>query len=366
MKIAVQFICFCLYLLATNSVLCQSIQAVIVDKKSLEPIPDVFVFLDNSSIGTTSDTKGSFALQLPHNGNSLLVFSHLNYGLLNLEIEGNYPVPDTVFLERTTFQLEEAIVSETFDPAERKRRMRAFEKALLGRDFNNKRVKLKNPERLLFSEKGQLLIAEIKEPLIIENHILGYAVQLFLETFELAPDGKVFYQGKFFFDPMQGSARQQSRYQKQRSKRYQESSRKFFRDLVLHKLDPSTYELGYSQWNEQYAYMSDFKPIKLQDLPIREMEGQGYVIYPRGVLTVIDHNIVLKPDLKKPLPSQDDDNTALYRYKTQKFATSYFRARSGKIQVNQYGQILNPVEVEYYGYWASLRVAAMFPSDYSE
>lgn len=366
MKIAIQLICSCLYLLGTNSILCQSIQAVVADKETREPIADVFVFLDNSSIGTTSGTEGTFELQLPDNSNFLLVFSHLNHQLLNLEIVNNNSLPDTVFLERISFQLEEAMVSETYDPRLRRRRMKAFKKALLGRHFNNRQVLLKNPEVLLFSEKEDLLLAEIKEPLVIENHILGYSVQVFLETFELAPNGKVFYQGKFFFDPMKGSARQQSRYQKQRSKRYQESSRKFFRDLVLHNINKSMYELGYSQWNRQSSYMSDFKPIKLQDLLIREMEGQIYEIYPKGVLSIIDRNIVLKPELSKPPPSEVNDKVEIFRYKTQKFATSYFRAQIGKIRVNQYGQILNPAEVEYFGYWASLRVAAMFPSDYSE
>lgn len=218
----------------------------------------------------------------------------------------------------------------------------------------------------LISEKGGLLLAEIKEPLIIENHILGYAVRLYLETFELATDGKVFYQGKFFFDPMKGSTRQQSKYQKQRSKRYQESSRRFFRDLVVGRVEKSLYKLGYSQWNNQYSYMSDFKPIKPQQLMIRELEGQTYEIYPKGVLTIIDRNIVLKPDLRKPPPSAENNEEVIYSYWTQKYATSYLLARRGKIHVNAYGQILNPNEVEYYGYWGSLRVAAMFPSDYSE
>ncbi len=278
MKIAIQFLCSCLYILGANSSLGQSIQSVVADKETREPIADVFVFLDNSSIGTNSSANGSFDLQLPGDRNFLLVFSHLNYELFNLQIEGNNSVPDTIFLKRTTFQLEEATVAENFNPRLRRRRMKAFKKALLGRDFNNKQVVLKNPEVLLFSEKEDLLTAEIREPLVIENHILGYSVRLFLENFELAPNGKVFYQGKFFFDPMGGSARRQAKYQEQRSKRYQESSRKFFRDLVLHKLDKSMYELGYSQWNQQFSFMSDFKPIKPQDLLIRELEGQAYEI----------------------------------------------------------------------------------------
>ena len=144
MKIVIPFICSCLYLLATNSIFCQSVQAVVADKESRRPIADVFIFLDNSSIGTTSRTDGTFLLHLPDQNNYLLVFSHLNYALLNLEIEGTSTLPDTVFLAPTTFQLEEAMVSEDFDPRLRKRRMKAFTKALLGKDFNNKQVRLKN------------------------------------------------------------------------------------------------------------------------------------------------------------------------------------------------------------------------------
>ena len=114
------------------------------------------------------------------------------------------------------------------------------------------------------------------------------------------------------------------------------------------------------------SYMSNYKPIQLKDLLIREIAGQRYEIYLKGVLTIIKRDIVLQPDLSKPRPTEGNDEVAMYRYKTQKFATSYFLARRGKIVVNQYGQILNPAEIEYYGYWGSLRVAAMFPSDYAE
>lgn len=367
MKTIFSFLCYCLFLLGANTLLCQPIQAIVADKDTREPIADVFIFLDNSSIGATSLTDGSFELVLPDNRAFLLVFSHLNYEWLNLEVEENKPLPDTIFLRATTYRLDEATVSETYDPRLRRRRMRAFRKALVGKNITQKQVQLKNPEAILFSEKDGLLLAEVREPLVIENHLLGYQVQLFLETFELAENGQVFYQGKFFFDPMTGPPKQQASYQRQRLKRYQESSRKFFRDLVRRDIDPSIYELGYSQWNQQHSYMSDFKPIKLKNLMVREMEGQVFEVYPQGVFTIIDKEIVLKPDLSKPvpLPGEGVDPVALYRYKTQKFATSYFLARRGKIRVNQYGLILNPAEVEYYGYWGSLRVAAMFPSDYS-
>ena len=367
MKIATYFICYGLSLLIANPLICQSIQAVVADKDTHEPIEDAFIFLDNSSIGTTSLTDGTFELQLPDSRDFLLVFSHLKYELLNLEIEGDKPLPDTVFLQATTLQLDEATVSDTYDPRLRRRRMRAFRKALVGKDITKKQVLLKNPEAILFSEKEGVLLAEVREPLLIENHLLGYNVQLFLETFELAENGEVFYQGKFFFDPMAGNPRQQAIYQKQRLKRYQESSRKFFRSLVSRAIDKSVYELGYSQWNQQHSYMSNFRPVKLKNLMIREMEGRIFEIYPQGILTIIDKEIVLKPELSKPvpLPSNGNDSVAMYKYKTQKFATSYFLARRGRIRVNQFGLILNPAEVEYYGYWGSLRVAAMFPSDYS-
>lgn len=345
----------------------QTIRAVVADRTSREVIPDVFVFLANSSIGTASDEQGVFELEFRETKKVILVFSHINYELLTLEIADAEVIRDTFLLQPNQVELAEAVVVERSRSRLRNRRLKAFNKAFLGVDVKDKFVAISNPEVLLFRQTKDRLIAEAKEPLIIENKELGYTIRFYLEAFELLNNGDLSYKGNTYFEPMTGSAEEELAYQKKRREIYKKSSRSFFSDLVHRQLDTTTYIMGFSQLNHDQNFVN-FDQVSPSSLIFQShAEETAYEIIIRGFLTVINQDIYVEEGANAPAPSKAELNytKAQFSAKGPVHATSYLRSKTNKIRVNKFGKILNPSDIEEYGFWTSLRVSALLPSDYT-
>ncbi|PHN04177.1 carboxypeptidase-like regulatory domain-containing protein [Flavilitoribacter nigricans] len=354
-----------LFLLCLSPLSGQTVQAVIADRSSREVIPDVFVFLANSSIGTASDEAGIFELELTETKEIVLVFSHINYELLTIEIADARILRDTFFLQPIKVELNEAVVVEKSRSRLRDRRLKAFTKAFLGEDTRDKYVRITNPEVLLFRQTRDKMEAEAKEPLVIENRRLGYSVQFYLEDFGLFDNGDLYYKGNTFFQPLEGTPQEELEFQKNRRSVYKKSSRSFFSDLVQKQLDTTTYVMGFSRLDNDQNFV-DFNSVNPSSLNFQSQgEEAAYQISVYGFLTVINQNILVEDNLQAPSKAELNSTSRQFTAKGPQHATSYLRSRSNKILVNKYGKILNPSDIEEYGYWASLRVSALLPSDYA-
>ena len=343
----------------------QTVQAVVADRASKKVISDVFIFLANSSIGTASNEQGIFEMELSETKEIVLIFSHINYELLTLEIADANLLRDTFFLQPNKVELSEAVVVGKSKSRLRNRRLKAFTKAFLGEDTREKYVQIKNPEILLFQQTKEKLIAKANEPLLIENKELGYLIKFYLEAFELYDNGDLYYQGNTFFEELDSTPEEQTVYQKNRQEIYQKSSRSFFSDLVHQQLDTTTYLMGFSKLNGDQNFV-DFNQVSPSNL-ILQFNGDenAFVIIIKGFLTVINQNILVKDNLQAPSKAELNSTTRQVVSERPQYATSFLRSRSNKILVNKFGKILNPSDLEEYGYWASLRVSALLPSDYA-
>ncbi len=214
-------------LLLTTTINAQTIKAIVANEETREVIPDVFVFLDNSSTGTITDKQGRFELKTEASHNLLLVLSHLNYELNSLAIKDLATLADTIFLTPSGVILEEAVVVGKTKSRLRLRRLKRFKSEFLGVNYDKGLIQLLNPEVLLFEQEKSKLMAEAKVPLIIENKVLGYRVQFFLEDYKSYKEGDLIYSGKVFFEELAGSKKEIAKYKRNRYKTYEQSSRHF-------------------------------------------------------------------------------------------------------------------------------------------
>jgi len=81
------------------------IKGVVKDSISGEPIPYVNIWVENESIGTTSETNGSFSLDIKEE--KVLVFSALGY-----EVKKASSKTDIILLKPKVFELDEIIVEQ--------------------------------------------------------------------------------------------------------------------------------------------------------------------------------------------------------------------------------------------------------------
>jgi len=340
----------------------QKISAIVADENSREVIADVFVFYDNSSTGGITDANGKFVFNATEFQNAALVFSHLNYELKTILVEDRPSVPDTIFLAATSAVLTEAVVVEKSKPRVRRRWLKRFTDEFLGADYDDKLIKIVNPEVLLFEEQKGKLTVESKESLIIENRFLGYRVKFFLQSFESYVDGDILYQGKVFFEEMKGTKKEKARFKRNRFNIYQRTSRKFFANLIQNKITDGAYEIGFSIFNREGDFIN-YEPIAIDSLVVNELTNGNYEIKINRALTITDERMKVRQAAQKvvgtTLSGVDD-----FKQTVNIIPRSYFWSKKGRIIVNQYGTISNPTEVEEAGYWTNFRVATLLPLDY--
>lgn len=104
-----------IFLLLSNFTLAQ-IKGIVTDKKN-EPLPFVNIYIENSSIGTTSNEKGEYILNVKEK-NIVIVFQSLGYRTERKQIQAlNYPYRLDVVLSEENFILDEVVVSNKDNPA---------------------------------------------------------------------------------------------------------------------------------------------------------------------------------------------------------------------------------------------------------
>lgn len=361
-KISQLICCLCLF---NNLAVGQTLKAVVADAESHQAIADVFVFLDNSSTGSITDEQGLFSLKIDSDQNIELVFSHLNYELLSLSLKNAEALADTIFLKASGVLLEEAIVTSKAKPRVRSRWIKRFRNEFLGDDYDKKLIRLINPEVLLFEQNKGVLKASSKESLIIENKLLGYRIQFFLTDFEsYNSEGDLRYHGKVFFEPIKGTKKEMARYKRNRSKIYKQSSRRFFAALgQQNTMDLATYEVGYATFNKS-GKIVNYEPMSVDVLQVEEVRKDVYEIAINRILTITNNQLKIRQAGTRGMGTTMDGRVGNFKQTQNNIPRSYIWSKHGRIVINKYGTIMNPLELEEAGYWSSLRVASLLPLDY--
>ena len=96
-----RLICFFLFV---SQFAFSQIRGVVKDSISGEPIPFVNIWVENETIGTTSEPSGSFSLDLKEE--KVLVFSALGY-----EVKKASSKTDIILLKPKVFELKEVVIS---------------------------------------------------------------------------------------------------------------------------------------------------------------------------------------------------------------------------------------------------------------
>lgn len=191
----------CLFLLGVLSFSSRAqgvLQGQVVDGEKGQGLPGVSVFVNNTTIGTATDSEGRFLLSLP-SGPQELILSYVGYQTARLSVTAGGAL-----------------------------------------------CTIRNPEVLRFrnDKSGNSLVVWAAEPLIIENKALGYELQYSLEEFTYSfRDRVLLYQGYPFFREMKGGAAQQRRWQERRHKAYEGSMMHFMRAVYRNRLTEEGFEV---------------------------------------------------------------------------------------------------------------------------
>ena len=209
-----------------------------------KPLAKASIFLNHTSIGTTSNDGGHFELSIPA-GKFELIVSSVGYETFSQSISGSSPSFITINLKPKIPVLETVII-EPFEKNGWKKWGSFFLENFIGTSAYAKDCKLKNPEVLRFrhSKKNNELTAIALEPLIIENKALGYTVQYQMETFTYNFKTRyLIYTGYPFFRPMSGGKAKQKKWKRNSEEVYYGSMMHFMRSVYRNKVIENGFEV---------------------------------------------------------------------------------------------------------------------------
>jgi len=156
------------------------LSSLLLDDKTELPISDAFIFIRNTSIGTTSDLLGYFSLEIGDFKRGELVITHLNYQTKTFRLTDLENLAGIVRLSPKNLAFAEVKVkAKRLKSKKRKQWMKQFTKALFGEGSNRRGMKILNPEVVWFQEKDGELLAEAVDYLSIYNPSLGYQLRFY-------------------------------------------------------------------------------------------------------------------------------------------------------------------------------------------
>jgi hypothetical protein len=317
-----------------------SIKGKIVNKETALPIEYVNVFLDNTTIGTTTGKDGEFKINNAPSGVYDIVFSCMGFSTQKRHIEIYEHITisyDISLVPKPLYYNQIDIIARA--PEDWKDNLKIFTKMFLGESDNSDKTKILNARVLSFKEDKQsdLLKAYSDSVLKIENRSLGYMMEVVLDSLIYNKSNKsIKYVVHSRFHELVPTSKEDSiEWNEDRHKTFLNSPRYFFYQLINKKLFRNEFKLYTGLIDD--LLNREGTPIDWQDLNLTtDRDSTIYDFKFSGCLKI--------------------------RRKSQISILSFYKFHT---ELDKYGNFLKPFyTVEIYGYWGEQGIADSLPLNY--
>ncbi|GLU53696.1 TonB-dependent receptor [Dyadobacter frigoris] len=325
----------------------------VIDAKTLEPLPFTNVYINNTTIGVTTDTSGKFVLPNLPLGSTEIVFSFIGYIPQQLKIvvkeTGNNPL--TISLTADSQQLLEVAIKSGRDKNWEKQ-LKKFEKVFFGNTAN---CKILNSWVLDFTEENNAMTAKAPIPLEIENNILGYKLFFQLKKFGFSAT-EFSIVGNIRFTEMETTDKSvAATWMKNRESAYRASAKFLMKSI----LDGNMSKHGF------VLYKDKLKGSPRSDNFSLEIKHNLLPYDTTGMVARLSGINEFRIGVKDKMEVHNKlDYTKNRFYMDVSNPVSWLEVRNGYVLINKEGTILNPTDVAISGAMADGRVSGMLPFDY--
>ncbi|MCK0132341.1 carboxypeptidase-like regulatory domain-containing protein [Flavobacteriaceae bacterium F08102] len=369
-----------------------------------EPLHNATVYLNNTTIGSITDTLGKFQLNVPA-GSYELIVSYVGFTTAQVAFNTNtYSKPFEINLTEDANVLEEVIIKPRHDSL-RKYHLIAFRESFFGRSDLARTSHILNENALQFSydAKANILEAASSVPLKIINEGLGYEIEYDLISFTLSSKALA-YLGRTQFKPSKGGKFKQKKWSKKRKEAYLGSKTHFVKSLRTHTLTqdgfmvhqfkrvpnpgrPNDAQLAYARnfiknYKGAYNFSKDIKiPTTKMDtmmLAVRKSSLPKMVdylykknvpykdmIHSKGKDSILKFDDYLSIIYTKALEEPNYHQNIFQRNQTKRGPqTSAMVLLTEQAILDPSGDIINPLDVIVDGYWGFTGFAQALPLDY--
>jgi hypothetical protein len=318
------------------------VQGVVCDAESGAPLPYTNVFLANTTLGDATDNEGKFHIESAPAGAYQLVASRIGYRSYVKDVVILPQIPTTlkILLEVAPVEGSEISVEARVDH-EWRRLLREFLTQFLGETPNARQCRLLNPEVLSLRKdpKTEIMAAATDSLLVVENHSLGYRLDIVLQEFQWGEQ-----RGKYIIYPRYSplsseDQRLRIRTRQLRRQTFERSMRGFWAAAAHRKI------------KERYILHQIFETAQPTDL-----SRQGRSIF-------LDSLAITLADSSRLLYHLDF-NDVLQVYDINTGGASTIKCVYGFVDFDERGNYYPADALQISGYWAQFRVADTLPFDY--
>lgn len=318
-----------------------SVTGIVLDNATYEPLPNVNIYISNTTWGTATQLDGSFILKDIIPGNHEIVFSMIGYEtqaqLLKITDSSNAHL--NIRLIPKIYKISDITITAD-RPEEWYDDLEVFEKKFLGYSPYKINCKIINPYVINFSHPySSILMAESEYPIEIINYDLGYKISCEINEFKYdETQGKLNYTYRLFYTELDTSDIEvKEDWENNRIIKYKESLAYFVRALIKGNFREEGYDLAlvYKPGREGLDILDSKKIIKKMD------SAKNYKIEFQDYLRVNNQNI-----------------------KFDNMQTSWIQLNYPCITLDEYGYPLEKNAVTLLGYWSELGVANFLPKYY--
>lgn len=370
----------------------------ILNRNDDQPVANVSVFLNNSTVGTSTNSQGVFNLTNVKPGNYDLICSKIGFAVYSAPVAVNnkdISLPN-IQLVQQAIVLQEVKIKAVADPA-REQNLDMFQKEFLGTSDMARQCKMINPEvlDLKYDDKTKTLTAKSADFLVIENKALGYHIKYLLSNFELDehdPNAKRFYyEGSVLFEEMIGDSVQKLRWEEKRKEVYANTSVHFLRAALHNDLNNEGFTAFRLLLNPErpadstinskikiFTILSDKRQYR-DSLAFWTKKSKLPKLLPKQTPSMVTGPDIVKKTMKPGEYGLVSDNSALYviygkagQLKSGSLnhlfdhndASTLITFNAPMAFFDSRGIISNTGSLSYEGKWAKLRLAELLPMDY--
>lgn len=257
------------FLFFCSSVISQTIKGTVTDIANNNAVNKASIYINNSTLGTTSNQTGNFQLNVKGLKKIELIVTHVGYNRYIQEIilKENEDLNLSIKLSPEDGQLE-SVVIEPYEKEDWNKWGRYFLNVFLGENEAALKCKVMNTEDITFRyfKKSKRLVAIAKKPLIVSNDYLGYNIKYDLMNFEADFNTNMTnYSGLVLFTEKDGKTKK--KYIKNREKAYEGSKTEFLRSTFTKSWQEDGFEVKrmYRIYNAEKERMKEKVQLLVKD-----------------------------------------------------------------------------------------------------
>jgi hypothetical protein len=208
----------------------------IVDEETDAPMANANIYINGSTIGTTSAQDGSFTLQTTKSGFVDIIASFVGYETIMYQTRLESAPLRVVFRLRPRAPVMHNVLIMSRE--QRERWLAVLRENFLGVTPAAERCTIQNEDEIQFEagDKTSILKAYSEAPLVVINKELGYRIYFQLAEFYLnKDDNRTYFLGYSRFEELSNKQPVPKRYLSARKDYYTGSTMHFYHSLISHR-----------------------------------------------------------------------------------------------------------------------------------